>query len=67
MDIERKEGKMVKRREVVKFFKSHGFVNMGGTNHDKYVHPDGRWTEIGRHAEIDDVLFKEMKKQAGLK
>lgn len=57
----------MKRREVVKFFEAHGFVNMGGTNHDKYVHPDGRWVMIGRHAEISNGLFERMKKQAGLK
>ena len=58
---------MVKRRDVVKFFKSQGFVIKGGTNHDKLVHPDGRWTILGRHAEIDNDTFKLMKKQAGLK
>ena len=57
----------MKRREVVKFFEANGFVNMGGTNHDKYVHPDGRWVVIGRHAEISNGLFERMKKQAGLK
>ena len=58
---------MVKRKDVVKFFTSHGFVNQGGGNHDRYRHPDGRWTVIGRHQEISDRLFEEMKKQAGLK
>lgn len=58
---------MVKRREVVSFFKSHGFINQGGTRHDRYQHPDGRWTVIERHSEIDNKLFEEMKKQAGLK
>ncbi|MCL2807011.1 MAG: type II toxin-antitoxin system HicA family toxin [Coriobacteriia bacterium] len=58
---------MVKRREVVKFFQGHGFVNKGGSKHDKVKHPDGRWTEIPRHTEINDLLFEQMKKQAGLK
>ena len=58
---------MVKRKEVEDFFKAHGFVNKGGTKHDRLEHPDGRWTTLKRHREIDDVLFKEMKKQAGLK
>lgn len=58
---------MVKRKEAVKFFTSNGFVSKGGTNHEKFQHPDGRWTVIGRHAEIPDRLFERMKKEAGLK
>ncbi|WP_165046166.1 type II toxin-antitoxin system HicA family toxin [Adlercreutzia sp. ZJ138] len=53
---------MVKRRQVELFFKEHGFINEGGTNHDKLVHPDGRWTTLGRHKEISNKLFDEMKK-----
>ena len=53
---------MVNRRQVVKFFTSHGFVNKGGTRHDRYEHPDGRWTVIERHTEINDRLFELMKK-----
>lgn len=58
---------MVRRRQVVKFLLTHGFVNKGGTRHDRYEHPDGRWTVIERHAEINNRLFESMKKQAGLK
>lgn len=58
---------MVKRKDVLNFFISEGFKLKGGTNHDKLVHPDGRWTTIGRHKEINDRLFEEMKKQARLK
>lgn len=58
---------MVKRRTVEQFFKENGFVNEGGTNHDRLVHPDGRWTVLGRHKEINDKLFERMKKEAGLK
>lgn len=58
---------MVKRREVERFFKEHGFENVGGTNHDRLQHPDGRWTVLGRHQEIPNRSFEEMKKQAGLK
>lgn len=53
---------MVNRRQVVKFFTSHGFVNKGGTRHDRCEHPDGRWTVIERHKEINDRLFELMKK-----
>ena len=56
---------MVKRREVVRFFRQNGFKNEGGTNHDKFRHPDGRRTVIERHSEISNQQF--MKKQAGLK
>lgn len=58
---------MVKRKEVVKLFKDNGFELKGGTNHDKLVHPDGRWAVVSRHAEIGNRLFEEMKKEAGLK
>lgn len=58
---------MVKRRTVIKYFEAHGFRCEGGANHDKLVHPDGRRTVIGRHREIDNNRFEDMKKQAGLK
>lgn len=58
---------MVKRKDVVKFFKGQGFAIVKGTNHDRLVHPDGRWTTLGRHQEIDNLMFEMMKKQAGLK
>ncbi|MEG0990639.1 MAG: type II toxin-antitoxin system HicA family toxin [Gordonibacter sp.] len=58
---------MVRRRQVVKFFLAHGFINKGGARHDRYEHPDGRWTVVERHVEINDRLFENMKKQAGLK
>ena len=34
---------MVKRRDVVAFFTVHGFINKGGSRHDRYEHPDGRY------------------------
>lgn len=58
---------MVKRRYVIKFFRAHGFKLADGTNHDKLVHPDGRWTTLGRHREIENGAFENMKKQVGLK
>lgn len=58
---------MVKRKDVVKFFRKNGFIVQANKGHDKLVHPDGRWTTLGRHTEIDDRLFETMKKQAGLK
>ncbi len=58
---------MVKRREVIRFLKNHGFVNEGGTNHDRYQHPDGRWTVVERHQEIRNKTFDDIKKQVRLK
>lgn len=58
---------MVKRREVVRFFERNGFTDGSSTNHDKFVHPDGRWTVIERHREISNEKFERLKKQAGLK
>lgn len=57
---------MVKRRYVIRFFRAHGFVLEKATNHDKLVHPDGRWTVLGRHQEIRNSMFRKMKKQAGI-
>lgn len=56
---------MVKRKDVVRFFKEEGFVLIKGTNHDRLVHPDGRWTTLGRHTKIGNKLFEEMKKRRG--
>jgi mRNA interferase HicA len=58
---------MTERRSVVRFLEKNGFVNRGGTNHDKFVHPDGRWTEVARHPDIPDRMFNVIKKQTGLK
>ena len=58
---------MSKRRDVVRFLENKGFVNMGGANHDRFKHPDGRQTVVPRHREISDKLFEVIKKQAGLR
>jgi predicted RNA binding protein YcfA (HicA-like mRNA interferase family) len=57
---------MTKRKDVIRLLAQNGFVNNGGASHDKYVHPDGRWTEVARHTEIPELTFKKIKKQAGL-
>ena len=56
---------MVKKREVDKWLKARGFQNVGGAKHDKYVHPDGRFTEIPRHGDVKDFLFRRIKKDLG--
>ncbi len=58
---------MVKRKDVIRFFRLRGFSLEKAANHDKLVHPDGRWTVLGRHREIRNRTFEDMKKQVGLK
>ena len=66
MIIERSScGKAEGRDQVLRT--ARGFVLKGGTNHDRLVHPDGRWTTLGRHRAVGDGIFEQMKKQAGLK
>jgi predicted RNA binding protein YcfA (HicA-like mRNA interferase family) len=57
---------MTKRRDVVRLLEKNGFVNVGGANHDRYVHSDGRWTEVARHTEIPKFVFAKIRKQAGI-
>lgn len=57
---------MTKRRDVVRLLESNGFVSKGGTNHERFQHPDGRSTVVPRHREIKETMFKVIKKQAGL-
>lgn len=58
---------MTKRRDVVRFLESNGFESRGGTNHEKFVHRDGRVAIVPRHREVKDRMFEIIKKQAGLK
>lgn len=58
---------MTKRRDVVRLLEENGFSSRGGTNHEKFVHLDGRRTVVPRHSNVDDDLFKAIKRQAGLK
>ena len=58
---------MTKRRVVIELLERNGFVNLGGSKHDKFEHPDGRKTRVPRHRDIKDRLFREIKKQTGLK
>jgi predicted RNA binding protein YcfA (HicA-like mRNA interferase family) len=56
----------MKRRDVVRVLEANGFINRGGARHDRYTHPDGRWTEVPRHKEIAEWTYRMIKKQAGL-
>lgn len=57
---------MTKRRDVVKRLLDAGFVSQGGTNHEKFVHPDGRVTVVPRHREIGEATARSIYRQAGL-
>lgn len=58
---------MTKRRDVVRLLQRSGFISEGGTNHELFRHPDGRTTVVPYHREIKDLMFKIIKRQAGLK
>ena len=56
---------MTKRRDVIRYFENHGLWSVGDTKHEKFT--NGRTTiMIKRHREIEDEVFRELKKQAGL-
>lgn len=57
---------MTKRKDVVRLLRSNGFESRGGTNHEKFVHPDGRTTFVPYHREVKEILFRAIRKQAGL-
>ena len=57
---------MTKRRDIIKALEDAGFRSEGGTNHEKFRHPDGRQTVVPRHREIPNLLEKVIRKQAGL-
>lgn len=58
---------MTKRRDLVRELADEGFVSRGGTNHEKFQHPDGRTTVVPRHKEIPNRMADIIRKQAGLK
>ena len=57
---------MPKRRDLVRELERAGFVSQGGTNHEKFAHPDGRATVVPRHREISEVMANVIRRQAGL-
>lgn len=57
---------MAKRRDVIRFLESHGFVSDGGTKHEKFCHPDGRKTVVPRYREINELTLRLILRQAGL-
>lgn len=60
--------KFMNARELIKKLEAEGFVNQGGTNHDKLVHPDGRKTVVHRHkGDIPLGTLKAIARQTGIK
>lgn len=60
--------KFMNARELIKKLEAAGFVNQGGTNHDKLVHPDGRKTVVHRHkGDIPPGTLKAIARQTGIK
>jgi hypothetical protein len=57
---------MVKRRIIIKELELAGFTNVGGAKHDTFI-KCGYMTRVPRHSEINDLLYQEIRKQAGLK
>lgn len=51
---------MTKRRDVVSKLLRAGFVSKGGTNHEVFVHSDGRHTTVPRHKEIREATAKSI-------
>ena len=58
----------MKRRDIIKKLIQNGFqLERRGGNHDIYYNPKTKKTvPVGRHREIDDILAKEIFKEAGL-
>jgi len=57
----------VKRRDLVKYFKEHGFYLLReGKKHSVYTN-DEKTVPIKRHHTIDRITANELCKQAGLK
>jgi predicted RNA binding protein YcfA (HicA-like mRNA interferase family) len=55
-------------QELIKRLEKAGFVNIGGRNHDKLAHPDGRITVIHRHkGDIPFGTLKAIEKQTKVK
>jgi len=58
----------MKRRDIIKRLEQNGFVfKRYGSNHDIYWNPETKRTvPVERHKEIDEILAKEIFKEAGL-
>ena len=57
---------MTKRRDVVRALMAAGFEPDGGTNHERYVHADGRWTVVPWHREVREQTVRLIERQTGV-
>lgn len=57
---------MTKRKDLVRTLEQAGFINKGGAKHDKFVHADGRATEVPRHQEIKNGMARIILREAGI-
>ncbi len=54
------------KRKVVNRLKAEGWVEVGGSKHDKFEHPDGTETLIvPRHKELSRRVAENIAKLAG--
>jgi mRNA interferase HicA len=56
----------MKKRDLEKLFLKNGWIKLQGSKHEKWV--KGKETEmLPRHAEINEILAKDIIKRRGLK
>ncbi|MEM6728879.1 MAG: type II toxin-antitoxin system HicA family toxin [Pseudomonadota bacterium] len=58
---------MAKRSDIIRLLEKAGFISKGGAKHERWVHPDGRFTTVGRHREIPTPTARLIAKQAKIK
>ena len=60
----------MKRSELLKILKKHGFYfSKNGSNHEKWINPDGKQFMVPRHSgqDLPKYLAEDILKQAGVK
>ena len=60
----------MKRSELLKFLKKHGcYFSKNGSNHEKWISPDGKLFMVPRHSgqDLPKYLAEDILKQAGVK
>lgn len=57
---------MASRRKLIAKLRAAEFYSVGGTKHEKFKHKDGRYTNVPRHSEIKESLYKLILKQANI-
>src|SRR5688572_27615871 len=54
------------QRDVIAALTAERFTNKGGTRHDRFVHPDGRFVFVPRHRQLKRFTAKQILEQAKL-